>query len=362
MPKKVIMFMPSIEGGGVEKNFFIVSNYLSDFKDISVITISNHYRNKFNKKIKFISFESKFWNNLGRKMKYFFSFILLIKEFFNEKEKIVFCFQANIYTILICKIFHVKIIVRSNSAPFGWSKNLFKRKIFRIVLNLADKIMVNSYEFKKDLNKEFGVNSTCIYNPLDKKRIISQSKIKTRKIFNQHALKIINVGRYVYQKDQLTLLKALKELKNKINFHAIIIGKGILKKKLENYIIKNKLKNSVKLLNFRKNPYPYMAQTDIFILSSSFEGLPNVLLESLILNKFVISSNCHTGPKEILLNGKGGDLFKVGDYKKLAQLIIDYKKNKSSKIRKLKFARKNLSRFDFNINLKKYLNLVNSTF
>ena len=360
MSKKIIMFMPSIEGGGVEKNFFIIANYLSNFNKISVITISNLYKNKFNKKIEFISFKFPFWNRLTRKLKYFFAFILLIKKFLLEKEKIVFCFQANIYAILICKIFGVKIIVRSNSAPFGWSKNLVKKKIFEIVLKLADKIIVNSYEFKKDLKKEFHVNSICIYNPLDKKIIIKQSKKKIKKIFNRNTLKIINVGRFVDQKDQFTLLRALNEIKNKINFNAIIIVRGILKDKLKDFILQNKLINLVKLINFKKNPYPYIVQSDIFVLSSSFEGLPNVLLEALVLNKFVISSDCRTGPKEILLNGIGGDLFKVGDYKKLAALIIDYMNNKNIKLKKLRLARKNLDRFEYELNLKKYLNLVRS--
>ena len=360
MSKKIIMFMPSIEGGGVEKNFFIVANYLSNFNKISVITISNKYKNKFNKKIEFISFESQFWNKFKRKVKYFFAFLLLIKKFLFEKEKIVFCFQANIYAILICKIFSVKIIVRSNSAPFGWSKNFLKKKIFKIVLKLADKIIVNSYEFKKDLKKEFQVNSICIYNPLDKKKIINQSKKKIRKIFSQKTLKIINVGRFVNQKDQLTILKALNEIKDKISFNAIIIGKGILKNKLKEFIMNNELNKKIKIMDFKNNPYPYIAQADIFVLSSSFEGLPNVLLEALVLNKFIISSNCRTGPKEILLDGKGGDLFKVGDYKKLSELLIDYQKNKDIKLKKLKFARKNLNRFEYEMNLKKYLNLVRS--
>ena len=208
--------------------------------------------------------------------------------------------------------------------------------------------------------KEFQVNSISIYNPLDKKRIIDQSKKKIRKIFNRNTLKIINVGRFVDQKDQLTLLKALNEIKNKINFNAIIIGQGVLKDKLKEFIIKNKLGNLVKLLNFKKNPYQYIVKADIFVLSSSFEGLPNVLLEALVLNKFIISSDCRTGPKEILLNGIGGDLFKVGDYKKLAELIIDYKKNKKIKLKKLKLARKNLDRFEYELNLKRYLNLVRS--
>ncbi len=354
------MFMPSIEGGGVEKNFFIVSNYLIKFKNVSVITISNQYKKKFDKNIKFISYKINLFDKLGRRLKYFFAFLLLIKELINEKEKLVFCFQANIYAIIICKIFNVKIIVRSNSAPIGWSKNILKKKIFKLILNLADKIMVNSVDFKKDLKKEFNVNSVCIYNPLNKTEILKMSKSKINNIYKKKYLKIINVGRFVDQKDQITLLKALNKIKNKLNFQALLVGQGILKYQLNNYIKKNNLKNFIRLINFKKNPYPYIKQADLFVLTSSFEGLPNVLLESLVLNKFVISTDCRTGPKEILLNGKGGDLFKVGDYKKLSKLIYEFHSKKEKKIKKLQFAKKHLFRFDYEINLKKYLDLVNS--
>ena len=121
MKKKVIMFMPSIEGGGVEKNFFIVANFLSKLKDISVITISRKYQNKFSKKIKFISLNLKLWDKFGRRFKYFLAIFLLIKEIFKDRNFIVFSFQANIYAILICKIFSIKIITRSNSSSEGWS-------------------------------------------------------------------------------------------------------------------------------------------------------------------------------------------------------------------------------------------------
>ena len=89
---------------------------------------------------------------------------------------IVFAFQANIYCIILCKIFNVKVIVRSNSAPIGWTKNPLKKIIFKFFIHKADKIMVNSFEFKKDLKSEFNVNSTCIYNPLDLNNIIKKSK------------------------------------------------------------------------------------------------------------------------------------------------------------------------------------------
>ena len=90
--------------------------------------------------------------------------------------------------------------------------------------------MVNN-EFKKELKKEFNVNSICIYNPLNKKEIIKKSKNKS-KIFKTNNLKILNIGRLLI-KDHLTL-KTLSLLKNKIKFEAVIIGKGVLKR---NYLI-----------------------------------------------------------------------------------------------------------------------------
>ena len=353
--------MPSIEGGGVEKNLFLVSNYLSEkIKDLRLITISKKYKKKFNKSIKFITLSSNFWDKLSRRSKYILALILLFKEILKDRNTIVFSFQANIYCIILCKIFCVKVVSRSNSAPVGWSKNPLKRFVFKIFLNLADKVMVNSYEFKKELKKEFNVNSICIYNPLNKKEIIKNSKNKSKKIFKTDNLKILNIGRFTEQKDQLTLLKALNLLKNKIKFEAVIIGKGVLKKKLSNYIENNNLNNFVKLKNFVDNPFPLMKQTDLFILSSKYEGLPNVLLEAIVLKKFIISSNCSTGPKEILLNGKGGYLFDVQNYQQLCKKIIFFNQNKKQSLKLLNYSYENLKRFDFKDNLSKYYKLLKS--
>ena len=148
--------------------------------------------------------------------------------------------------------------------------------------------------------------------------------------------------------------------KKRIKFRLIIIGSGILEKYLKKFITKNKLSQYVKIIKFKSNPFPIILKSDIFLLSSLYEGLPNVLLEALTLNKFVISSNCPTGPSEILDNGKGGILYGCKDYKKLASEVIFYKKNKIKCSKMLKFSRSRLYRFDYNENLKKYLETVNS--
>ena len=359
MEKKIIMFIPSIEGGGVEKNFFIVSNYLSKYKKVSVITISKSYKPRFNSKIKLITTKYGFLDKLGRRSKYFIALFLLLKEILRNKKIIVLSFQANIYCLLLCKLFGINIIIRSNSSPSGWTKNFIKNLIFKLSFPLADNIIVNSKELKQELKKKFNINSVNIYNPLNLKEIRKKSQYGRIKFFKkENSLKILNIGRYVEQKDQLTLIKALKLSKN-LNYEAIIVGKGKLKNKMQKYILQNNLEKKIRLINFMNNPYPIIKQSDIFILSSVFEGLPNVLLESLALNKFIISSSCPTGPKEILLYGKGGLLFEVRNYKQLSKKIVYYLNNKKKCKLMLNKSTKSLDRFNYDTNLKLYLNIIN---
>ena len=179
MTSKIILFMPSIERGGVEKNFFLISNFLvKRKKDITVVTLSKKFRSKFDKKIKFVSLSSNFWDKLGRRTKFIIGLLLLSKEVILNKNPIVLSFQANIYCGILSKFLRFKLIIRSNSAPDGWSKNFIKQKIYKIGLSSAKNIIVNSQDFKKRIKDKFKLNSKCIYNPLNKEEIIKLSKKK----------------------------------------------------------------------------------------------------------------------------------------------------------------------------------------
>ena len=168
--------MPSIEIGGVEKNFFLISNYLaSKLMKTFLITAEKNISKKL-KNIEIIYPKSNFWREKGRLRKYIICIYLLIKILFKEKNSFVFSFQANLYAIFICKLFQKKIISRSNSSPTGWSKNFIKKSIYKLGLNLADILIVNSIEFKKEMKKKFSVNPIHIYNPLNTKEILSLSK------------------------------------------------------------------------------------------------------------------------------------------------------------------------------------------
>jgi len=361
MKKELIVFIPSIEDGGVEKNLFEVSNYLSKNKiNLEILTCNNNMSANFSKKIKFIGTKSTLWQNKNRSIKYLACLIILFFNLIKRKKKpLVFAFQANIYATIIAKVLNTKIITRSNSAPAGWSQNFIKSSIYKFCINLANEVMVNSKEFKKSFEKKFQVKVTCIYNPFNKFFIRNKLKSKKKiKFFKKGYLNILTVGRLTDQKDHLTLLKSIKLLNPKFNIRVIIIGKGVTKNLLQTFIHKNKLEDRVKLLGYTNNPFPYIQKSNIVILTSKFEGLPNILLEAQYLKKYIISTDCPTGPKEILLNGRAGELIKIGDHKKLSLLINQYHNSKKSITNKINIGFKNFHRFDYELNCKKYLDFV----
>ena len=362
MYKKLLIFIPHINVGGVEKNFFIITNYLAKKlnNNVSVITVNKEFTKKLNNKIKIISPKSSKWKNSSMYIKYTISLFLLIKTLISDRNCLIFSFQANWYAIIITKLFGLKIVTRSNTAPEGWSKGLIKNFFYKLVINFSDKIIVNSNEFKKSLKKYFNVNSICIYNPLDKSNMLRLSKKKERFDFftKKKYLRVINIGRFTDQKNQMLILKAIKFLNNRIPIKLLIVGRGKNYTNLKNFIYKNKLEKKIMLKKFVTNPYPFLKLSDIFILSSNYEGLPNVLLEAQFFKKIIISTKCPTGPKEILLNGKAGIFFKMDDYKDLSRKIIYVYENKKKLKKIVKVGYDNLYRFDKDKNLNKYYQTV----
>ena len=130
---EIIIFFPSIEKGGADKNLFTISNYLATkLPNVSVLTSSNKYKSRF-KKVKYIGPNSDIFENLGRGLKTIIATYYLIKFIFTQKKFLVISFQSNIFAILICKLFSIKIITRSNSFPNDWTNNFIKKLIFKII-------------------------------------------------------------------------------------------------------------------------------------------------------------------------------------------------------------------------------------
>ena len=345
-----LIFCPSIESGGAEKNLFLVSNYLSHKLDkLYILTANKNMKSKFNKKIIFVSPNSNYWSNKNRFLKSLICIFLFLRL---KKKFVVISFQSNILAIILSKIFNHKIIIRSNTAPEKYINNFLKKGIFKFFFKLSDDIIVNSYSFKKSLINILNVKSKVIYNPIKNFNLKKKYKIKKH-------IKIINVGRLTNQKNHFLLLNALKELNVKIDWKLSIIGRGKNYNLLNNYIINNNLKNKIRLLGYKKNAIKEIFNSDLFVLTSNYEGLPNVLIEAQQTGTPIISTNCKTGPNEILLNGKLGELIPIKSKHMLKKKIEDFYFNRKKYIDKSILAKKYLYRFDHNKNCELYKVLIN---
>jgi len=334
--KSLFMFLPSVNKGGNEKNFFSLANNLSKHKlKINIISCDPNKVNeriKFKNQLKLINFEKyKLFT------KYIICFFLVIIK--NRKKDPILSFQGNLVAIFASMIIGCDVFVRFNSYPDNFLKNNFKIFIFKFFYKRAKKIFVNSKEMRIAVEKNLGLKCKLIYNEIDIKKIryLSKKKIKYPFFKNKNLKKFIIVGRLDFNKNHFFLINTICKVKDSIKLNLLILGSGPERNKLSTLVNKCKLNEHIKFLEYKKNPYPYINKSDYLILSSFFEGYPNVLIEAGILNKLIISSDCKSGPKEIIQNNRNGYLFKNNNEKSLIKALyksINNKKN-SKKIKNL---------------------------
>jgi glycosyltransferase involved in cell wall biosynthesis len=132
---------------------------------------------------------------------------------------------------------------------------------------------------------------------------------------------ILGAGRLTVQKDFSTLLRAFAALKQTYPLRLIILGDGRQRDKLEQLARELGIEDAVDLPGFAPNPYAYMSRASLFVLSSRWEGSPNVLTEAMALGTPVVSTNCPSGPSEILDGGRIAPLVPVGDWEALAEAM-----------------------------------------
>jgi glycosyltransferase involved in cell wall biosynthesis len=125
------------------------------------------------------------------------------------------------------------------------------------------------------------------------------------------------------QKDFPTLVRAFAQVRQTRQVRLLILGEGEDRPALEALVNHLGLRNDVKLPGFVANPYPYMTHAALFVLSSRWEGLPGVLIEALYCGSPLVSTDCPSGPREILANGLYGKLVPVGNVDAMAQAISD---------------------------------------
>ena len=361
MKKNLILFYPSFERGGVEK---ILENLIQNntkFR-ISLISSKSVKKNINLKKINFIEVSEII--KIPFIHKRYLSAInamLVLYRYLNKNKKqyLIHSMQSNVAAIIISILKGNKIIIRNSENPiysFLYSEGKFFSFISLLLkyffYNFADGIVTNSNGSKKSLEN-------FVFNKKKIKTIYNPYLNKVNKKKNKKSKYLISIGRLRKQKDHETLIKAF-HIFSKINsdYKLLILGHGNLEIKLKKLTKDLNIDNRVVFKGWIKNPSSFLKSSKIFVLSSIYEGLGNVLIDAINYDTPCISTNCHSGPSEILLNGKGGYLVKVKSPKLLADKISFCVNNYSEALKKNSIAKKSLNRFLITSQSKKYFDYL----
>ena len=367
--KKIIIIYPSFERGGIENILVNLINELTNKKIlIEIITISDKLKSsKLLKPSKYL-----YINSTKKKYNFFFSnrinlalqaAKLLIKSIkkTNHENSIIFSMQSSMIPILISKFYKIKIVARNAEDPissFIYSgKKIYSFVIFLLrflIYNLSDGIITNSYGSKKSLGV-FLLNKKkicAIYNPYLKKiNTIKKSKKKKQ---------ILAVGRFCKQKNFEFLINAFNIFSKKNpDYKLILLGDGEYKKRIKKLILSLNLSKKILLKGWVKDTNKYFLESKLFVIPSLYEGLGNVVIDSLNNNTPVIASKCRSGPREIIKENKGGYLVDINNLNQTTDKMNYCINNYKEAISKTKYGRLYLSRFLIKNGSEFYLNFLN---
>ncbi|WP_077597047.1 glycosyltransferase [Oceanobacillus kimchii] len=369
MLKKLMIFVPSLAGGGAERTIVNIIKHINKKKyQVVLVMIKNvkkdHQKSKY---LKLIEGECKIiYLDTTLSKIYFFDIVFkLAKCIREEKPNILFStiYKANIITFLgkVLSRYKVPIVLRESNNRTAEGISVIHKKAVSYIYNRASKIISLSKGVAEDLINNFNINSkliNVIYNPIDIKEIRRLSlQTKHLNLKSGSEKLIISIGRLSEQKDFPTLIKAFKIVSEDMNIKLLILGQGPLYGELYELTKELKIEDKITFLGFKENPYPYIKQSDLFVLSSKFEGFGHVITESMALDTPVISSNCKSGPSEIIQDNISGDLFDVGNVNMLANKILTLLEDDNLKANYISAASRRVQDFEVESIIKEYENV-----
>lgn len=221
----------------------------------------------------------------------------------------------------------VPVFAKVTNTPSEFLRRPSKRRWARRLYRRADRLIAISQGVCNDLVEHFAVppdRVTVIYNPV----ITADMPERARSAVDHPWLEsteeipvIMGLGRLTPQKDFATLLHAFARVRPHIPARLVIAGEGPERGHLESLATELGIASDVDLPGYVPDPLPWLARSQLFVLSSRYEGLANVLVEALAAGTNVLSTDCPSGPREILRDGEVAPLVPVGDMEAMAEEI-----------------------------------------
>ncbi|SOC57470.1 Glycosyltransferase involved in cell wall bisynthesis [Chromohalobacter canadensis] len=322
--KRIAVFLPSLAGGGAERVMVTFSNGVADhgvLVDLVVVKAEGAYLADVSPRVRLVELGSS---------RMLFSLPALVRYLRRERPYALLSAlnHANIIALWARKLARSKtrvVVSERNTLTSERFEGLVPR-LMRLSYPSADAIIAISGGLADDLARRMGLpreRIDVVYNPINPRLAQLCEEPLTHPWFKSGQPPVIlAVGRLTVQKDYPTLIEAFAEVRKTQAARLVILGEGELREQLETMVASLGLSADVILLGFVDNPYSWMRQASLFVLSSAWEGFGNVLAEAMACGTPVVSTNCPNGPAEILDNGTWGQLVPVGDVSALARAMV----------------------------------------
>ncbi len=323
--KSLLIFLPTIGYGGAEMSLTRIAGYLSEHNKINVHLV---VAKKLKKRSEIDISKQLNITYLGSK-KTIFSFFKLLKFIRTYKPDVILSTlpTPNILLITLKKLRLIKsrvVIREANSNYLYWDKGLLNKikGIFAVfAFNNSDANIFISQELQTNLERYISnKQNTTIYNPVFSYNFFDKSSEQVKNFKKPNSELWVTTSRLEHQKGLDIFFEASYSFLENKNFSILVVGGG----SLESYY-KNKYSDlPITFIGNVDNPLKYLNLADIFFFPSRREGLGNSLIEAQILGKNIISSDCPSGPKEIINLFENGMLFESGNVDELVQTIENF--------------------------------------
>ena len=319
---KILLLIPALNAGGAERVMVTLANEWSKADDVTLMVFNDgncFYKIAKNVRIKPLNI-MPLQGGVQRKLSIPPTELKRFKAIYSEIRKedydfvLSFCFTTNIFASLVAiKEKNKKIIVSERNDPYRYATYI--RFLINALYKKCTMVVCQNNEVKKYFKKhKFKNNLVVLDNPVNFEDIPEK-----RPEFI--ADEIVTVGRLIEQKNHRLLIDAFNEIKDIYPEYKLkIYGKGPLEEELKKYIKQLKMEDRVLLMGTRKRVMYEVNKSSVFVLSSDFEGFPNVLIEAMATGMPVISTDFNTGvARQLIRNGKNGYLVPTND---LAALVV----------------------------------------
>lgn len=333
--KKILFVIPTLNGGGSERVFVNIIRQM-DFDKFNVYLLLTNKTGIFVKDI-----PNKVTIHSLKKTRTRYIFFTLLKNINRIKPDILFS-TTNRMNLMLCFVsyfltFKSLLIIREPNMPSAQFNNKqlpgYYRWLGMILYRKASTIISQTDDMKQEIADYYKLNLDniiVILNPIDKKYIDKKVKEAVNPFENKY-INIVASGRLRQEKGYEFLLKVFNNvLLNEYNYFLHILGDTDTNKEYYQSIVnlskKLNINNRVSFYGFVENPFPYYKYADLIVLSSKWEGLPNVVLESLYLKTPVVVTNCISHFKELIRVGIDGYIVEYGDEEYFAESILNFSK------------------------------------